>query len=170
MKACITASESAAATSRSRSPTVGRMRRRLPATSAAWTPGWRAQEGQQLLGEGPGAPERDAVAAAGERFDAGEDLGFGLLAHAGQAAQLAGAGGGFQLGQVGDAQLLPEQGDLLGSQVGHLQQLHQGGGHFGFQLLEEVQPAGGEQLVDLLGDGLAHAGDLDQLALAASTR
>ncbi|MDH5507600.1 MAG: hypothetical protein OEZ02_10300, partial [Anaerolineae bacterium] len=38
-KACMTAAESGAATSRSISPTVADMRRRLPAASAATTPG-----------------------------------------------------------------------------------------------------------------------------------
>ena len=128
--------------------------------------GLRLQKGNQLLSQGPGAPEGDAVAAPGERFDAEDDLGFGLLAHAGQAAQLTGAGGGFQLSQVGDAQLVPEQAHLLGTQVGHLEQLHQRDGHFGGQLIVEPQVTGGEQLVDLLGDGFAHAGDLEQLALA----
>ena len=96
----------------------------------------------------------------------GDDARFGFLAHAGQAAQLAGPGGGFQLRQVGDAQLLPEQGDFLGSQVGHLQQLDQGGRDLGLELLEESQLAGEEKLVDLLGDGLADAGDLGQLAFS----
>ena len=61
---------------------------------------------------------------------------------------------------------MPEQAHLLGTQVGHLEQLHQRDGHLGGQLIVKPQVTGGEQLVDLLGDGFAHAGDLEQLALA----
>ena len=163
MKACITGDESAAATTRSMSPTVERMRRRLPAASAFSTPGI-PQEGEHTLGERPGLAERDAVGAAGKRFDPEEQAGFGFLTHAGEAPQLSGAGGGFQLGQRGDVELLPEQGDLLGTQVGHLEQVDQGGRNFSFEPLEEVKPTGGEELVDLLGDRFADAGDLGEAA------
>ncbi len=127
--------------------------------------GHEAQDREGLLGEGPGFAERRAPGAAGERLDASQDAGFGFGAHAGQVLELASPGGGFQPGQVGDAQLLPEQGHFLGTQIGHLQDVSQGGGHFGFELVKEFQAAGGEQLADLLGDGFTDAGDLGQLAV-----
>jgi hypothetical protein len=62
-------------------------------------------------------------------------------------------------------QLLPEQGNFLRAQVRHLQDLHQAWRHFRFQLLQESKLAGAEQLVDLLGNRLAHTRDLGQAAL-----
>ena len=54
---------------------------------------------------------------------------------------------------------------FLGPRSGTCKRSTRVGGHLGFQLVQELQVAGGEQLVDLFGDGLADAGDLGELAV-----
>ena len=81
----------------------------------------------------------------------------------GKRAQLALPRRRGELLQGGDPQLLPDQRDLLRAQPRDLEPLGQPGRDFLLQLFQERQRAGAQQLVDLLGDGLAHAGDLAQL-------
>ncbi len=53
---------------------------------------------------------------------------------------------------------------FFGPQAGHLQPVGQAGRDFLFELFQEFQFAGAQQLVDLFGDGLAHAGDIFEFA------
>ena len=70
----------------SRSPTVSRMRRKLPATVTCSTPGTRLQVGGERLGILRRHRQLEAARLAGMRLHRLQDVELGLLAEAGQGA------------------------------------------------------------------------------------
>ena len=72
----------------------------------------------------------------------------------------------FQVSDAGDAQFLPQQTDRLRAHAGNGLHLEQARWYLLFKPLLIGQMARGQQLVNLFGQRLAHAGDVGQPALA----
>ena len=98
------------------------------------------------------------------RFNPGQDLALGLSPIPGSARSFPARAAFSSCGQCGDAKFLPDQGDFLRTQTGNLQPVGQAGRHFFFEFFQELQFAGAQQLVDLFGDGLTHAGNVFEFA------
>ena len=112
-----------------------------------------------------GPAQWNARRPARERGNPFQDGSFRFFAHARQVAQLSLFGGGFQFGKGGDAKRLPDHGGALGPEAWDGQPLRKAWRDFLFEPFQESQLAGLEQLVDLFGNGFAHARDLLQLSL-----
>ena len=95
-------------------------------------------------------------------FDAFEELGGELLAHAGELVQVAGFGGGFERVDVGDLEGGPDERDGFGSHAGEAEELEHGGAVVGEQLVAQGHGAGGDEVADVGGHAFADAGDGEQ--------
>ncbi len=122
------------------------------------------ERSDNLLNQRVSLAEGETTGTAAERFDPSQDLVLGFLAHAGQGADFAGAGGSFKLGQRGNPEFFPDQSDLFGTHPGHLQPVGEAGRNLALQLFQEFELPGAQQLVDLLGDSLADARDFGEFA------
>ena len=100
-------------TSRSRSPTVSRPRRRLPAGVIASTPGVCRSVGDQFGGHAFGVAQQVAAGAQAVLRDGAQHLLFQLGAHARQHAQLLLLAEAFQLVDGADAVVLEDERDAL---------------------------------------------------------
>ena len=97
-----------------------------------------------------------------DALDALQDLHLRLLAEPLHAGDPSIAAGGLEVGQAGHAQRRAQGGDLLGPEIGDLQELEDPGRVAGPQLVERVAAAGGVQGGDLAGQRLADSRDLGE--------
>jgi len=117
----------------------------------------------QLIRDGPAFAEARAAGAAFEKLDPACDLLDALGPETFEPVEPAGLDRGLQVGHRRDAAFLPEQGDLLRPDRRDRQQREQRLRHRGGQLVAHRDPAGVEQLLDLLRRALAHTRQRCQL-------
>ena len=92
-------------------------------------------------------------------FDAFEELGGELFAHAGELVEVASFGGGFEGVDVGHLEGGPDEGDRLGAHAGEAEEFEHGGAVAGEEFGAERHGAGGDEVADVERHGLADAGD-----------
>ena len=120
--------------------------------------------GAQLVEDGVGGAQGEADQVMARVFfskrDAIEDLGLGFRGESREFGDLARLTGGFQLGERGDVEFVVEDFDLFRSETGHFEQFQQSGGQGGFEFVVVGERSGGDQLSDLVLEGLAESFDL----------
>ena len=125
-------------------------------------PGNSRMRGGDAVGEFGGLVDAEAAGVAAMVLDAFKELVGELLAHAGELEELALAGGGFELVDVGDLEGGPEEGDGLGAHAGEAEELEHGGAVAGEELITQGHGAGGDEVADALRHALADVGDGEQ--------
>ena len=129
---------------------------------------WMLAQGvAQLDGHLQRAREHDAPTRARlrQRGDRVQDVLLGLCAEAREVTQAVGLGGLLELVKRLHAQLVVELAHLLGAQPRHAGDLEEPDGELGLELVGRGDRARLHQHLDLLGDGLAHTGQLLRPAL-----
>ena len=111
-----------------------------------------------------GLRQQEALGPALERLDAGEDLLLGLLGQALQAPQRARLCGLAEVLERLDVQLLVDEPNGLRPEPGDLQEPDEARRDLRAQALVVGHVAGRDELLDLVADRLADAGDLRRLA------
>ena len=144
---------------RSRSPTVSRPRRRLPAGVTVVDAGELEDEVGDAVGGLAGVVDAEAGGVAAVVLDAFEELGGELFSHAGELVEVAGFGGGFEGVDVGDLEGGPDEGDGFGAHAGEAEEFEHGGAVAGEEFGTQRHGAGGDEVADVEGHGLADAGD-----------
>ncbi len=123
-----------------------------------------AHVGDQLLDDRVGlGPVHPHVGRGGE-VDAGEDFFLRLGAEAFELAHLVGLAGGPQHVERIDLEFFVERRRLLGTEPGNSQERHHARRHRGAELFEHGELARLHQLGDLLGQVLANAFDVGDIA------
>ena len=92
-------------------------------------------------------------------FDALEELGDELLAHAGELGEVTGFGRGFEAVDVADLAGGPDEGYGFGSHAGEAQEFEHGGFVLLQELFAEGHGAGGEEGLDIGDHAFADARD-----------
>ncbi len=155
----MSAGPSAVSASRSRSPIVSLRRRYEPAGSSSMRPGVSLSASMMPSIAVARLVEQHPLRTRLETGDALEDQRLGLGREALEVAQRARLGGLAQVVHGLDAQLAVELADRLGTEARDPQELDQAGRHLGGELVVVGHPTRASQLVDLVADGLADAGD-----------
>ena len=146
-------------TSRSRSPTVSRPRRRLPAGVMASTPGVPSSAAVNSAAMASAVAEQVAAAVHAVLGDAAQHLLLELGAHARQHAQLLFQAQALQLIDGADAVVLEDQGDALGAESLDLQEFQRGGRESSEQQIAPLAASARHDFPQREGQPLADAGN-----------
>ncbi len=125
-----------------------------------------AQRRLQLVDEPLRGPEKHPALARLEPGDPVEDRLLALLREPADRAQATGLGRPPELLETLDAERLVQDPDRLRADARNVQKLEQSLGDLRPEAVVEAEPAGPDDLVDLLADRLADARDLGRPALA----
>ena len=147
----------------SRSPTVSRPRRSEPAGVILSMPGYFFRYVDELFGFGLAGVDEEAAADAAVVFDGLQQLGFVLLAHAGEFADFSFAREFLDAIDIADFVGAPDERDGLRAEALNLQQLQ----HRRVVLLQQFglyrELAVGEKFLQVAEHALADAGDRKDL-------
>ena len=122
-----------------------------------------ADEGGDGVGVVLGLVDAEAAGVFAVVFDALEELGDELFAHAGELGEVAGFGGGFEAVDVADLAGGPDESDGFGAHAGEAEEFEHGGFVFLQELFAEGHGAGGEEGLDVGDHAFADAGDGEEL-------
>ncbi len=130
-------------------------------------------EGEDEFDDGVGVllgfVDAEAAGVFAVVFDALEELGDELLAHAGEFGEVTCFGGGFEAVDVADLAGGPDEGYGFGSHAGEAEEFEHGGFVFLEQLFAEGHRAGGEESLDVGDHAFADAG-MARSCLGSSAR
>src|SRR5690606_26541386 len=105
-----------------------------------------AEEPGDVVGDLEGAAEDDGVLRLEDERDGGKEAGLRLGAEAGEGDEAVFAAGVLELGEVGDAEALPEGTGALGAEAGDAKEIEQAARNLASNALEGLEGAGGEDL------------------------
>ena len=148
------------------SPMVSFMRRSDPATEARSTPSTSIRRFNIACATRIREAQRRSIGCAAllDCFEVGDDLFFEFRADAGQSGEFAVARGCSNSATLVMPACSHSSFDALRSHVRHVEQFDDAGRDGLLQPIEQIERSGGEQRIDLVGDGLADAGDRAQFA------
>ena len=126
-----------------------------------------AREGADEIDDGVGVllgfVDAEAAGVLAVVFDAFEELGDELFAHAGKLGEVTGFGGGFEAVNVTDLAGGPDESYGFGSHAGETKEFEHGGFVFLQELFAEWHGSGGEEGLDVRKHAFANAGDGEEL-------